>query len=176
MTWTAPMTWVDGNALTAAQMNTYVRDNSLETAPAKATAIGHLFVTTGANGIRESIPTLAIIATSETTTSTSYTDLASPGPEVEPITGQRALVFLTSRCVNSGAGGRCAISYDVNGSGSSDGSAWISESGLANGMYRGTCFDVATSLTGGQNMFTMKYRVTANTGTFVNRILYVIPL
>ena len=34
MAWTAPMTAVSGSVLTAAQWNTNVRDNLLETAPA----------------------------------------------------------------------------------------------------------------------------------------------
>jgi hypothetical protein len=35
---------------------------------------------------------------------------------------------------------------------------------------------VVTGLTGGSNTFTAKYRVSGNTGTFVNRSITVIPL
>ena len=51
MAWSAPMTAVSGSVLTAAQFNTYVRDNLNETAPAKATAAGQIFVSTAANAI-----------------------------------------------------------------------------------------------------------------------------
>lgn len=51
MSWTAPRTWVTGEVVTAALMNTHVRDNMLETAPAKAAAAGDTFYATAANAI-----------------------------------------------------------------------------------------------------------------------------
>ncbi len=51
MPWTAPRTWTTGEIVTAAMMNTHVRDNLLETAPAKAVAAGDLFYATGMNAI-----------------------------------------------------------------------------------------------------------------------------
>ncbi len=50
MAWTTPKTYT-GVPLTSAEMNTYQRDNLLETAPAKATAADELFESTGANAI-----------------------------------------------------------------------------------------------------------------------------
>lgn len=52
MAWTAPRTWTTGEVVTASHMNTHVRDNLLETAPAKATTAGDLFVGTGANALK----------------------------------------------------------------------------------------------------------------------------
>ena len=49
--WTPPRTWTTGEIVTAAQMNTNVRDDLLETAPAKATAAGDFFYGTGPNAI-----------------------------------------------------------------------------------------------------------------------------
>ncbi len=57
MAWTAPITFTSGSVLTAAQLNTYLRDNLNETAPAKFTAAGQLFVSTAANaGFRWATP------------------------------------------------------------------------------------------------------------------------
>ena len=51
MAWTAPRTWTTGEIVTAAHMNTHVRDNLLESAPAKATTAGDVFYATAANTI-----------------------------------------------------------------------------------------------------------------------------
>lgn len=51
MAWTAPRTWVTSEVVSATIMNAHVRDNLLETAPAKASAKGDLFAATGANAI-----------------------------------------------------------------------------------------------------------------------------
>ncbi len=51
MAWTAPRTWVAAETLTAALLNTHVRDNLLEAAPAKVTTKGDLTVATAANSI-----------------------------------------------------------------------------------------------------------------------------
>jgi len=55
MAWTAPRTWVTSEVVTAAHLNAHVRDNLLETAPAKATTNGGIFVATGANAIAERV-------------------------------------------------------------------------------------------------------------------------
>lgn len=49
--WTAPRTWVVNEIVTASIMNTHVRDNLLETAPAKATTKGDVFAATAANAV-----------------------------------------------------------------------------------------------------------------------------
>lgn len=49
--WTAPRTWVASAILTAAQLNTHVRDNLLETAVAKVTTAGDIAQATGANAL-----------------------------------------------------------------------------------------------------------------------------
>lgn len=51
MAWTAPRTWVSGETLTAALMNTHVRDNLLETSAAKVTTAGDITYATGANAL-----------------------------------------------------------------------------------------------------------------------------
>lgn len=51
MAWTAPRTWVTDEIPGASEMNTHVRDNMNETAPAKVTTKGDLTPATGANAI-----------------------------------------------------------------------------------------------------------------------------
>lgn len=47
MAWTSPRTWVALEVLTAALLNTHLRDNLLQTAPAKVTTAGDLVYATG---------------------------------------------------------------------------------------------------------------------------------
>lgn len=51
MAWTAPRTFVTDEVVSASQLNAHVRDNMLETAPAKAAAAGDLFQASAANAI-----------------------------------------------------------------------------------------------------------------------------
>jgi len=51
MAWTAPRTWTTGELVTAAIMNTHVRDNLLETASAKVTTAGDIVYATAANAL-----------------------------------------------------------------------------------------------------------------------------
>jgi hypothetical protein len=53
MAWTVPITFYDGDPLTAAQWNTFVRDNLNATAPGIATSPGNMIVTSGRNRIAE---------------------------------------------------------------------------------------------------------------------------
>jgi len=47
--WTSPRTWVTSELVTASLLNTHIRDNLLETAPAKLTVAGDLPYATAAN-------------------------------------------------------------------------------------------------------------------------------
>ncbi len=51
MAWTSPRTWIAGETVTASLLNTHLRDNLLETAPAKVTAAGDIVYATGANAL-----------------------------------------------------------------------------------------------------------------------------
>lgn len=51
MSWTSPRTWSASEVVTATIMNTHVRDNLSETAPAKVSAKGDLVAATAANAI-----------------------------------------------------------------------------------------------------------------------------
>ncbi len=52
MAWTNPRTWVAAEIVSASNMNTHVRDNMDETAPAKAANNLELFEATGANALQ----------------------------------------------------------------------------------------------------------------------------
>jgi len=51
MAWTTPRTWTTGELVTAALLNTHIRDNLNETMPAKITTAGDLVYGTSANAI-----------------------------------------------------------------------------------------------------------------------------
>lgn len=173
------MTAVANTIFTAAQFNTHVRDNLNETAPAKATTSGGIFVATGTNTIAERLPNGQFIGTAETTTSTSFTDLATVGPSVTLTTGSRAFVFIRAGMENSGANAGSHMSFEISGATSEvatlnraitiAGIAAASRARIGAGIFVG-------SLVAGSNTFTAKYSVAANTGTFVSRELSVIPL
>jgi hypothetical protein len=173
------MTAVANTAFTAAQFNLYVRDNLNETAPAKATAAGRMFVTTGVNAIAERANDGVDIATSETTTSTSYTDLTTPGPSITLTTGVKALVAFAARLANNTGGATSSASVEVSGASTQAGSDFRAirfESSAANDEARIGIFYVHEGLSSGSNTFKLQYRVSAGTGTFVDRNLSVIAL
>jgi len=51
MAWSSPKTWITGYVVLASDMNTYIKDQQLETAPAKVSAQGDIVYATGANAL-----------------------------------------------------------------------------------------------------------------------------
>lgn len=180
MAWSAPMTAVANSTFTAAQFNQYVRDNLNETAPAKATSAGSYFVASGVNAIAERTPNATTVLTSETTTSTTFTNLATVGPTVTVETGPYALVLIHAQVENSGAGSSYA---GVEVTGATSYAAALNRAvnvfNSANtrvGAGTAMLFHGGLVLTPGTNTFTMKYRVSSGTGTFADRRIIVMPL
>lgn len=174
------MTAVANATFTAAQFNLYVRDNLNETAPAKATVAGQLFVSTAANAIAARTPDADAVATSQGTTSTSYTDLATAGPAVTVTTGVSAIVFLRANISNATATNVSSMCYAVSGAttvaAADTNSISLVNSGTAAGNRFGAAF-FHESLTPGSNTFTAKYKSSGvTTATFADRQLAVIPL
>jgi hypothetical protein len=175
MTWTAPMTAVAGSVFTAAQFNTFIRDNLNECPTAKATTSGSHFAGAGTNSVAERITTADYIATSQNTTSTSYTDLTTVGPTVTVTTGPAALVAIYNANVHSTGAASALMSFEVSGASSQSASDTISiGTATTVGSRAGATF-LVTGLTGGSNTFRAKYRVGAGTGTFVDRRIVVMP-
>lgn len=179
MAWTSPRTWVANAVLTAAQLNTDVRDNLNETAPAKATTAGSLFAATGTNSIAERTPERDFVTTEESTASTSFTDLATSGPAVTVTTGVHAIIFLAARLSNDTGGHFAEMSFEVSGAssiGANVSRALMYESPNADDKMTAGIAIFRDDLTAGSNTFTAKYRALSNTATFQYRRLDVIPL
>ena len=160
MAYTSPRTWVTGELVTAAQMNAHVRDNVLDLD-------------------RRTEPSSASVATSETTASTSFTDLATAGPAVTVTTGTECLVVVSSYMANNTAGSSNFMAYAVSGAttvAAADANARQYRAAANNADDRGSRVFHVTGLTAGSNTFTAKYRVNAGTGTFQERTIVAIPL
>ncbi len=181
MAWTAPMTAVANAVFTAAQFNTHVRDNLLETGPAKATTAGSYFVTNAANSIGERVVGAQTQATTGTTTSTSYVTALTGGTTctVTVNTGTQAIVILRGNMSPGVASNVTYMAYDISGASTiaaSDArSMSIVNSGTAQGNTPSSSF-YQTGLTAGSNVFTLQHRTNAGTSTYSNRELIVFPL
>jgi hypothetical protein len=178
MAWSAPMTAVNNAVLTAAQWNTYVRDNLNETAPAKVTQAGQLVVTSGANQVVARTPQVASVQASEATVATSFGDLTTFGPQVTVTTGTTCMVIISTVLSQNTATAYALAAYDVTGATTT---AAASSQGLnfraavANQQFRGTYIDFLTNLTPGENTFTMRYQALSGTALFAARYIMAIP-
>jgi hypothetical protein len=124
----------------------------------------------------------ATVATTQTLTSTSYSDLATVGPAVTVTTGTKALVIITAQLNNNSSGGNNVYaSYAVSGAttiAASDATCIQTngDGGTGAGRIRVSAANLVT-LTAGSNTFTMKYRCGAgNTGAFSERNIFVMNL
>lgn len=189
MAWTTPMTFSDGNALTAAQLNTYLRDNLMETMTAKATPQpplqpGGMFIVDAANHIVERRAAFARLDTQGVTSSGTLTDLADVGPSVTLETGSSAFVMANARVWNDN-GEQSVFSYGVTGDTTitaSDDWAFVMDgvqtaAGTITNTWHGGLFDFQTGLNPGTNTFTMKYRSGgAGIARFRWRFIAVLPM
>jgi hypothetical protein len=161
-------------------MNTHVRDNFLETAPAKANSgVGRYFVASGSNAIAERVVVSDAVDTSETTASTSFTDLATSGPAVTTTTGTYAIVAVSASTFVSAASNQTFMGVAVSGATAiSAGDSNALSMGTADGsgdVLQASFIYFVSTLTGGSNTFTAKYRTTGGTATFRRRRIVVIP-
>jgi hypothetical protein len=179
MAWTAPRTWTTSEIVTASIMNTHVRDNLLETGPAKASTAGGFIIGTGtANTITERASAGAVADSLRSTTSTSYTDLPDGAHSTTVTTGTRALVYVGAYASNDTGGAESWISFAVSGA-----TTLSAANSNGAGMDFATADEAATissakrlvSLTAGSNTFTAKYRASAGTASFQYRNIWVLP-
>ena len=124
----------------------------------------------------------ATVATSQGTTSATYTDLATVGPEVTVTTGTKALVIVSGEMYDTTANGSPYMAFAVSGATTV---AAADLYALTVGPVAATVPDaigasratLLTGLTAGSNVFTSKYRrANAGTGTFANRTISVIDM
>lgn len=131
------------------------------------------------SGLSWLLPATNTVATSETTTSASYTDLATSGPAVTVTIGASgtAMVIITAKITAPGSTAITAMSFAVSGASTvsaSDAKALLIDRSSEN--IRSSTVMFLTGLTAGSNTFTAKYRSTlGNTGTFADRDITVIP-
>jgi hypothetical protein len=160
MSWSAPPTAVTGAIITAAFWNTGGRDNLVDLD-------------------RRTSPTAATVDTGQTTSSLSYTDLATAGPAVAVTIGStgKALVAIYASLANT-TNNYALAGYAVSGA------STVAAADLA-ALQHGSSIAIRAgatllheSLIAGSNTFTMKYRKDAGAGTadFTGRRILVTPL
>ena len=117
----------------------------------------------------------SIETSSQSTTSTSFVDLASIS-SVTLSTGTKALVSFSAFVTAGGTGAYSVMSVAVSGASTiaalSPQACFVAS---PTGSYQGSPSRsvVVSGLTAGINTFTLKFRVTANTGLFENREIFV---
>lgn len=123
-------------------------------------------------------PSSAFQSASGTTTSTSYTATLSGSPGTNPsvtlVTGTAIELAISAEMANSTTG-TCRVGVAISGATTAAASdtTGIAMSGTASFALGRTVR--ITGLTAGTNTFTLQYRVTAGTGTFVNRSIVAAP-
>ena len=180
MAWTNPRTWVAAEDLTAALLNTHLRDNFDETAPAIATVAGRFIMTDGANSIVERNPSEDNVLTAQGSTSTSYTNLGTTGPVVTVTCGTAVYIAITCGLKNDTIGEISYAAVTVSGATTAaavDSQALQFRSPAANYELAASFCYIHTGLTAGSNTFTMHYKVSGGggTGEWRNRRLTVFP-
>jgi hypothetical protein len=184
----AYFTFADGAALPAASLNTYLMKQAVivctaGTRPASPIE-GMTIYETDTDGYLlyngtawlRTTPISASVATSETSTSTAYTDLATGGPAVTLTTGTVALVTISATQYNNTNGNSTSTSFGVSGATTLAASDTYSISQGTNGGFSIARTVRISGLTAGSNTFTMKYKVSATTGTWFNRDITVVGL
>ncbi len=157
MAWSSPSghVWTTGEVVTAANMNTYIRLN-LEDLD------------------RRTVTVFSTVATSETTTSTSYVSLATVGPSVSVTGSVNVLVCLYAGVSNSGANATYITPSTTTVAGTDQPSDSHALSVVSSTVLRAGRVKLHTL--SGTTSVKAYYRVAAGTGTFVDRALAVVPL
>jgi len=124
----------------------------------------------------------ATVLTSQVTTSTSYTDLATAGPAVTVTIGANGLALVsifTYVQLGVASGETIWAGFTVSGANTlaaNDNMSLRFQPWTTNAFGQYGYSVLLTGLNAGSTTFTMKYRVTSNTGTYANRRLAVVPL
>ncbi len=184
MVWNPPKLFSDHAILTAAELNTYVRDNFLELAPAKATTENGYFISNGINSIVERVPKSDFIITAEDefgggTGTLEFIDLATPGPTVTLETGSKVLVILSAQVKAEGVG-RGWMSFRITGATDRPYTTDDNDQALIQGQSDGgpmqySKFIFVENLIPGSNTFTAQYRYSDVEPSWNSRRITVIP-
>lgn len=120
----------------------------------------------------------ASVLTEQSTTSTSFTDLATSGPSVTLTTGTKALIVFGAGAYNSTTA-YSRMSFAVSGATTltaSDDYKFEIYTSTGQIVVSGCYSVVLTGLTAGSNTFTCKYKASSGTASFYNRRIYVMDL
>lgn len=174
------MTAVATATYTAANWNTYIRDNLNASGVGVVNATSRHIATTGVNGVAERVASTSTVISSQSTASATYVDLATIGPAVTVTTGTKAFVMISAEVTTGTAGLGARASVAVSGattSAAGDANSFLAESGVAGDLFKGSWSTIFDPINAGANTFTLKYRTTAGggTSTFLNRNVSVIP-
>ena len=126
-------------------------------------------------------PQTASVATSQSTSSTTYTDLTTVGPEVTVTVGSSGTVILflyAQATFIAGTDPYAHISYEMSGANTQ---AASDTNSVFCGFYGTTEFSptgtlLLTGLSPGATTFKMQYRISTGECSFANRRISVIPL
>lgn len=189
MAWTSPMTFIPNTVLTAAQLNTHLRDNLLELGPAKATGADTTgyFVVDSPHQISRRIITSHVMSAARSTNSSAWTDLdqafdQGAGPTIKVYTGTKALLMIESRVkkqVDAPHKDTAFVGVEIFGATEREPEDRYA---LKFSQYKDTAVCgmfayVAENLTPGMNFFRLKYKVQGeSTATFSFSRILILPL
>jgi hypothetical protein len=183
MAWTSPMTFTASTALTAAQLNTHLRDNLNETEVAKGITPGAWLITTSTDAIAQRTHKSAYRQALAGTSSTTYTDNLSDGqtgPTVTVACGSEILVMISCYISNESHEIGTRMSYRISGANTVSASdTWaILHDRNGTGTESLMLTRYHTGMTPGTNTFTAQYKVdvASNEGRYQCRRMQVIPL
>lgn len=163
MPWSDPANhvWTVGELVTAANMNTYIKDNLIDV------------------DRRASFKGGSVEAT-EQTTSTSYTDLTTVGPQVSIDVGQTGeiVVNMYAALANLTANNATFMSFAITGATTRAAADNFALAWTPGTNGRGARYGAAIhvfALNPGIHTVTAKYRVSGGTGDYTNRRITVVP-
>lgn len=122
-------------------------------------------------------PTQAFVTTSETTTSTSFTDLATTTDTTTVTIGANGLALVTiGAFVANNSANSSTMSYDISGANTASAADAYSVHMVGATTVGASHTRLITGLTPGSTTFKLKYKVSGGTGTFQYRRIAVVPL
>lgn len=205
MSYLDPPTWVAGNPLPASDLNSYVRDNfrwlagtagrgtSLPGSPADGNV--YKYIADDTLGIEWSLvydasqakwryvggpPLYAAVATEHSTSSTSYTDLASAGPSVTvPLAGAYNIEYHASVRGTAGATNDYYASPKLGAAATADADSdqWKTVGPADQDQSVGSLHRrIGPKVLAASDIVKLQYKVGTGTAFYKNRDLYVTPV
>lgn len=121
------------------------------------------------------------VVTLQTTTTGSFTDLATAGPQCTVTVGSsgKCLLIVSCKLWTSTSTDLAYATYEVSGATTiaADANKGLQGLGSSSGLQTGTFVTLEKTLTPGSNTFKMKYKVDGGaTGSFALRSIIAIPL